>query len=145
MDPIDALDRARRRMLTAVVLTSLLWLLPQVALTARSGGLASPWGQVLAGLAALGALAWMFYMWRYNRFRRRIERDEELRRRLDDERVREVRRDSIYRSWWVLVVVIGVGVAATALTDLPAQPVLLALLLVAVDAPLLFFLAMDRG
>lgn len=145
MDPIDALDRARRQMLVAVVAASLVWLLPQVVLTAGNEELATPWLQTMSVVAVAGALAWMFFMWRYHRFRRRVESDEQLRERLDDERVREVRRESIYRSWWVLVVVIGLGVGLSALTELRAQPVLLVLLLVAVDAPLLFFLALDRG
>ena len=93
----------------------------------------------------IGALAWMFFMWRYHRFRRGLLEDPSAAKQLDDERVRDLRRESIHRSWFVLVVATGVGVAGSALTDLPAQPILLALLLIAVEAPLVFFLCLDRG
>lgn len=145
MDPIDALDRARRQMLWAVIVTSTLWLLPQVVLATDWGGLAVAWRAGLGLAAAAGALAWMFFMWRYHRFQRNIRGDEALSRRVDDERVREVRRESIQRAWYVLVVALGLGVAASAWADLPAQPILLALLLLGVNLPLLFFLHLDRG
>jgi uncharacterized membrane protein len=87
----------------------------------------------------------MFFLWRMHRFKRRLQADPATRDRLEDERVREVRREAIYRSWFALVVALGLGVALTALVSVPARPLMLVLLLLAVDAPIVFFLVLDRG
>jgi hypothetical protein len=143
-DTIEVLDRARRRMLVAVVLTSTLWLGPQI-LVAVAEDLLS--GAVVAGLSlagVVGAVAWMVFMWRVHRLQRRVLRQPDLRRRLDDERTGQLRREAGFRAWVLLVVVLGAGVAASPFATLPDQAVLLTLLLLAVNAPIVFFLVLDR-
>lgn len=148
LDPpadIDALDRARRRMLTAVLVTSTLWLLPQILQGILGDGMPRVLSttMILAGVA--GALAWMFFMLRFHRFQTRVHGDPELRGRLDDERVLAVRREAIYRGWLLVVVALGLGVAVAPFAELPDQAVLMTLMLLAVNAPIVFFLVLDRG
>lgn len=145
MTTIESLDRVRRRMLWAVVVTSLLWLLPQITLVGGADDLPATWRVPLVVATLFGAGAWMFFMWRMRRFNRRLRADPATRDRLEDERVREVRREAIYRSWFVIVVTLGLGVALSALVSVPSQPLMLVLLLLAVDAPIVFFLVLDRG
>ena len=141
---IETLERSRRRMLASVVVTSALWLVPQIVQGLWAGAL--PRGLavalVLAGVG--GALAWMAFMWRYHSFQQRVMTDPELRSRLDDERVVALRKDAILRGWGVLVAALAAGVAAAPFVDLPDVPVMLTLLLVGVNAPIVFFLILDR-
>ena len=142
---LDALDRSRRHMLIAVVATSTLMLLPQILQGILDDKLPDKLGSalILAGIA--GALAFVVFMLRFHRFQTRVHGDPELRQRLDDERVLEMRREAVYRGWVTLVVVVGLGVAVAPFAALPDQAVLLTLMLLAVNAPILFFLALDRS
>jgi hypothetical protein len=141
---IEILDRSRRRMLASVVATSVLWFVPQIVQGLWAGAL--PRGLtivlVLAGIGA--AFAWMGFMWRYHSFQQRVLADPDLRSRLDDERVVALRKDAILHGWAVLVAALGVGVAAAPFVDLPDMPVMLLLLLLAVDGPIVAFLILDR-
>lgn len=141
---LDALERSRRHMLTAVVVTSILWIVPQILQDVLSEGLSGParGALILAGLA--GGLIWMVSMWRFHRFQQQVLDDPDLRRRLDDERVLALRREAIYRGWIVMVVAVSLGVAAAPFVELPDLAVLLTLLLLGVNAPIMFFLALDR-
>ncbi len=141
---VEALERARRHMLLAVVVTTTVWLLPQILVSAAEGLLPGTLVAVLSLAGVLGALAWMVFMWRFHRFQQRVLAQPELRQHLDDERVQQLRREAVFRAWVLLVVVIGAGVAASPFTALPDQAVLTTLLLLAVDAPLVFFLVLDR-
>ena len=143
-DQIESLERARRRMLVAVVIATTAWFLPQILHGVLAEGLPRAATAALIVVGVAGALVYVASMWRFHRFRQRVQGDPELRRRLDDERVAALRREAICRGWIVLVIALGVGVAAAPFVELPAQAVLLTLLLVAVDAPLVFFLALDR-
>ena len=142
---LDALDRSRRHMLIAVVTTSTLWLVPQILRGVFDEGLPQALNNALIVAGVVGALAYVFFMLRFHRFQMRIHGDPELRERLDDERVIELRKESIYRGWIILVLAVGLGVAVAPFADLPDQPVLLTLMLLAVNAPIMFFLALDRG
>jgi len=142
---LDQLERARRRMLLAVVATSAVWLAPQIVIAVSESVLP---GTVVAALSAagvVGAVTWMVFMWRFHRFQASVQRQPELRRLLNDERIVAVRREAVFRTWAVMIVMLAAGVAAGPFVPLPGQAVVLALLLVAVDAPILFFLALDRG
>jgi hypothetical protein len=141
---LEALDRSRRQMLASVVITSALWLVPQILQTALGDGLPRTVTAVLilAGLA--GAVAWMVFMWRMHRFQQRVLASDDLRHRLDDERVIALRREAIYRGWVVLLILLAIGVAVAPFVELPVMAVLLTLLLVGVDGPIVFFLALDR-
>lgn len=141
---LEALDRSRRQMLASVVITSALWLVPQILQTALGDGLPRPVTAmlILAGLA--GAVVWMVFMWRMHRFQQRVLASDDLRHRLDDERVIALRREAIYRGWVVLLILLAIGVAVAPFVELPVMAVLLTLLLVGVDAPIVFFLALDR-
>ena len=141
---IEALDRARRRMLVAVVVTSTLWLLPQILVSVSEDLLPGAAIAALSLAGVLGAMAWMVFMWRFHRFQQRVLGQPELRRRIDDERVQQLRREAVFRAWVLLVLVIGAGVAASPFTALPDQAILQTLLLLAVNAPLVFFLILDR-
>ena len=113
---IEALDRARRRMLILVAVTCTLWFAPQIVL-AFSADLLPRVAVVILTLAGMaGAVAWMSQMWCYHRFQQRLLERPDQRRHLDDERVRALRLQAVYRAWWVL----------------------------AVNAPIVFFLALDR-
>jgi len=140
---LDALERSRRRMLMAVVAASTLWLAPQIVRGFFPTGLPHALSASLALAGMAGALAYLVFMMRFHGFQRRVLGDPELRERMNDERVIALRREAIYRGWIVLVLAVGLGVAAAPFTDLPDQATLLTLLLVAVDAPILFFLALD--
>ena len=98
---------------------------------------------VIAGIVV--ALAYVVFMLRYHRFQMRVLGDPELRQRLDDERVIELRKEAIYRGWITLVLAVGLGVAVAPFADLPDQAILLTLMLLAVNAPIMFFLALDRS
>lgn len=142
---IDALERSRRHMLTAVVATSTLWLLPQIVQGIKDDWLPGPLNTALVLAGVVGALAYVVFMMRFHRFQMRVHADPELRRRLNDERVLEMRMKAVYRTWVILVVAVALGVAAAPFTDLPDTPVLLTLMLLAVNSPIIFFLVMDRG
>lgn len=142
---IEALDRSRRQMLVAVVVTTALWMIPQILRGIGGDRLPHTLSAVMILIGVAGALANVFFMLRYHRFQMRVLADPDLRERLDDERVLDVRREAIYRGWVILVLLIGLGIGVAPFADLPDQAVLLTLMLVAVNAPILFFLALDRG
>jgi hypothetical protein len=141
---VESLERWRRQMLATVVVTTILWFVPQILQTVLADGLPAAARAALVVAGLLAALVWMLAMWRYHRFQQRVHADPELRRRLDDERVLALRREAIYRGWLVLVVAVALGVAVAPFVELPDQAVLLTLLLIGVDAPIVFFLALDR-
>ncbi len=142
---LDALEQSRRIMLLAVIITSNLWLLPLIIQNIFEDSLSRGLYSVLVIAGILGGLVWMVSMFKYHRFQMRVLEDPELRERLDDERVLEIRREAIYRGWFVLVVALALGVGAAPFFDLPDQAVLLSLLLLGVNAPIVFFLILDRG
>jgi hypothetical protein len=141
---LEALERSRRHMLAAVVITSALWLVPPIVQGFAGEALPRTLRSVLVLVGVLGALAWMLFMWRFHRFQGRVQNDPALRAQLDDERILALRRESICRGWMVLVIALGLGIAAAPFTELPDVALLYALMLVAVNAPILFFLALDR-
>lgn len=142
---IEALDRYRRQMLIALVAATTLWIVPQILREALVNWLPQALNNTLILAGVAGALAYVVLMMRFHRYQRRIQADPDLRERLDDERVIELRKTAVYRGWVALVVAIGLGVAVAPFTDLPDQAVLLTLMLVAVNTPILFFLALDRS
>ena len=142
---LDALDRSRRHMLTAVVATSTLWILPQILQGVLYETLPHIVNSILVIAGMTGGLAWMAFMFRYHRFQMRVLGDPELKKRLDDERITQIRREAIYRGWFVLVVAVAIGVFVAPFAELPDQAVLLSLMLLGVNAPIVFFLVMDRG
>lgn len=141
---LEDLDRARRHMLSSLVIASVLMLLPQILLSISEESVPHTVTVGLAIAAMIGGFVWMGFMWRFHRFQQRVKNQPELRRSLNDERIVSIRREAVFRTWFVLVVIIGLGVAVAPFVTLPDQAVLLTLLLVAVDTPLLFFLALDR-
>lgn len=141
---IEAMDRARRQMLIMVVVTCTLFLAPQIVLTFSAGHLSRAAVVILTLAGMAGAVAWMVQMWRYHRFQKRLCERPDLRRRLEDERVRALRLQAIYRAWWVLAVVVAIGVGIGPFVELPHMAVLLTLLLLTVNLPIVFFLALDR-
>ncbi len=141
---IDALERSRRLMLLAVVATSTLMLLPMILYGIIGERLPRMLHDGLIIATIVGALTYVVFMMRFHRFQKRVLSDPDLRQRMDDERVLEMRKEAIYRGWMILVLVIGLGVSVAPFVDLPAQAVLLALMLVAVNMPILFFLDLDR-
>ena len=141
---IEALEQSRRGVLIAVVVASVAWLGPQAIQGAFADSLPTLLNNALIIVGVLGSLAFMAFMFRYHRFERKILANPQLHSHLDDERVVEVRKEAVYRGWITLAIVIAAGVAAAPFTELPDQSVLLTLLLVAVNAPILFFLALDK-
>lgn len=141
---LEGLDRARRHMLLALVIASVLMLLPQILLSVSEDHVPHAVTAGLAIAAMVGGFVWMGFMWRFHRFQQRVKNRPELRRHLNDERVVAIRREVVFRSWVVLVVLLAAGVAVAPFVALPDQAVLLTLRLVAVDAPILFFLTLDR-
>ena len=141
---LEDLDCARRHMLLALVIASILMLLPQILMSVSEESVPHAVTAGLAIAAMVGGFVWMGFMWRFHRFQQRVKNRPELRGFLNDERVMAIRREAVFRTWFVLVVIIGLGVAVAPFVTLPDQTVLLTLLLVAVDTPLLFFLALDR-
>jgi amino acid permease len=140
----EAMDRVRRQMLIMVVVACTAWFAPQIVLT-FSAELLSRTVVVILTLAGMaGAVAWMVQMWRYHRFQKRLGERPDLRHRLDDERVRTLRLQAIYRAWWVLAVVVAIGVGIGPFVELPHMAVLLTLLLLTVNLPIVFFLSLDR-
>jgi hypothetical protein len=142
---IEVLDRSRRQMLASVVVTSVLWFLPQIVQGLWAGSLPPVLNKVLIVAGLAGAGVWMAAMWRYHRFQQKVQADPELRRRLDDERVIALRKEAILRGWGILLAALTVGVALAPFVELPDVPVMLILLLVGVNAPILIFLILDRG
>lgn len=144
LDEIEALERSRRRMLLSVVIALAVWIVPQILHTSLEDGLPRPVyaALVLAGIA--GALVFVVLMLRYHRFQTRVQSDPELRRRLDDERVVALRKEAIYRGWWTVALAIALGVAIAPFVEIPDQGLLLTLMLIVVNAPIVYFLVLDR-
>ncbi len=142
---IETLEASRRRMLLSVALFMLLWFLPQIleelGTEAFSGSLRS----LFAILGAAGGIVWMVLMFRFHRLQTKVRNRPELRERLNDERIVQLRREAVYRAWVTLLVLVAMGVALAPFAELPSQALLMTLLLVGVDAPILFFLWLDRG
>jgi hypothetical protein len=145
VDEIEALDRSRRHMLVTVIVASTASMLPWILRGALGESLPPTLNTVLILVGVAGAVAYVVFMMRFHRFQTRVHGDPALRARLDDERVLALRREAISRGWLVLVVVLGLGVAVAPFAALPDQAVLMVLLLVAVNAPIGFFLFLDRG
>ena len=141
---LDALERTRRNMLVAVAATVTLWLAPQIVRAGTQGRLPHALDTVLLLGGMVGALAYVVFMLRFHRFQKRILSEPRLREMMNDERIGALRREAVYRGWIVLVVAVALGVAVAPFVELPVRAVLLTLLLVAVDAPILFYLALDR-
>jgi len=144
MVEIEALERSRRHMLVAVLIASTIWFAQMILSGLVGDGLPANLKIALFAAGMVGALAFMLLMFRFHRFQMRVHGDPALRERLNDERIQEVRREAIYRSWWVLVIAVALGVAVAPFVELPDQALLLTLMLVAVNGPIVFFLALDR-
>lgn len=142
---LDVLDRSRRQMLIAVVATSSVWMVAQIIQSIFNNRLPSPFNAILVIAGIIGALAFMVFMLRFHRFQMKVLADPKLRQRLDDERILELRKEAIYRGWIILIIAIAIGVAVAPFIDLPGQVVLLTLMLIGVNSPIVFFLALDRG
>lgn len=142
---LDVLDRSRRQMLITVVATSSVWMLAQIIQSIFQNRLPQSLNAILVIAGIIGALAFVVFMLRFHRFQMKVLADPELRQRLDDERVIELRKKAIYRGWIILIIAIAIGVAVAPFIDLPGQVVLLTLMLIGVNAPIVFFLALDRG
>lgn len=142
---LDVLERSRRQMLIAVVATSSVWMVAQIVQAIFNNRLPSPFNAILVIAGIIGALAFVVFMLRFHRFQMKVLADPKLRQRLDDERVIELRKEAIYRGWIILIIAIAIGVAVAPFIDLPGQVVLLTLMLIGVNAPIMFFLALDRG
>lgn len=142
---IEALDQSRRHILVAVATTSTLWMLPEILRGVFGDTLPQVFNNVLILAGVIGSLAFMVFMFRFHRFQMRVLGDPELRQRLDDERVLELRREAIYRGWIILVIALAICVAVAPFTELPDQAVLLTLMLFGVNSPIVWFLILDRG
>ena len=142
---LDALDRSRRHMLMAVVITSILMLLPQIVRGIKDDLLPGALNTALVLVGVVGSLAFVIFMMRFHRFQMRVHGDPELRQRMNDERVIEMKMKAVYRAWVTVVVAVALGVAVAPFADLPDQVVLLTLMLLSVNAPIIFFLILDRN
>ena len=144
-DQVEALERSRRRLMIALVITILLWFVPQILDDLAPAALPHTLRSILVVLGVVGGLLWMGFMLRYNRFQRMVRNRPELRERLDDERIGQLRHQAVYRGWVALLICVAVGVAVAPFVTIPDQALLLTLLLVGVTAPIVFFLWLDRG
>lgn len=141
---IESLERSRRAVLIAVVVTSAAWMLPQIVQSVMAESIPRLLNNALIITGILGALAFTGFMLRYHHFQTKVHGDPQLRSHLDDERIVELRKEAIYRGWFTVMVMIAAGVGIAPFAELPDQAILLALMLVAGNAPILFFLALDR-
>ncbi len=144
-DQVESLEKSRRHMMISLVGTLLLWFVPQILEDAVPDAMPHALKATCVFLGMAGGLLWVVLMLRYHRFQNMVRNRPELRDRLNDERIGQLRREAIYRGWVVLLVFVAAGVALAPFVALPVQALLLTLLMVGVSAPLLFFLWLDRG
>ena len=142
---IETLEKSRRRMLLSVALFMLVWFVPQILESLGPETFPRGLRALFAVLGAVGGIVWMVLMLRFHRLQTKVRNRPELQERLNDERVRQLRREAVYRGWVTMVVLVAVGVALAPFVEIPGQPLLMTLLLVGVEAPILFFLWLDRG
>lgn len=141
MESIEDLQSRRNRLLMMTALLFLLWqggtlvaellqpgqpLLPFMLLAATCGGI----GWIVVGIATV------FYG-------RRIA-SARAAGVLNDERTEDNKNRATRFAYVSMIVVIALLFAASILTDMPAQPVIRAMLIVAVVAPLLSFVWYER-
>lgn len=139
MDPITRLLGTRNRIIAASALTFLLW---QGGLLA--GGLLPDATRLANAAALIGGIAWaastaflLVYMRRVARARAQDT--------LSDERIRHVQTRAFATSYWLLGAALAVLLGLSGFVALDATAVVRGLLILAVVAPMMIFLWLDRS
>lgn len=141
---VDILGRSRRRMLLGFAIAFIAWQVPTVLDEVLAGSVPDRYGVLLTVLAAVAGIVCLVFAIRYVRTARAIARDASVAAALDDERVRAIRNRSYAVGFWT----IGGFLIATRLLalgwDLSASAVAQIGLIVAVAAPIVTFVVLDR-
>ncbi len=136
VNEIETLVQERNRFLIGFLAAWNAWQLPQVIEAFEPASMPGWLTTVLAVVTVVGAVAFVFFMWRWWRLNKRICRDPEVSRVVNDERVRHNRLEA---GSFGLISIIGILALLRALSmgmELLAGGVLQGLIVVAVTVPI---------